>query len=180
MLFWQQPPPVHVEFSQHGWPGIPHKVHRFWSPQARFGPVQTPRVDDVALLMQHGCPASLPQARQVNGEVRLSHLVLGAVHAYPQHLSPSPPQRTLSRTHAPDVQVPSAPPHIPPLATQNAFTQQPPVPQTVPGQQASPGRPHEGPMGGESIPASGAGTSAATSAPGTPPEPDGAEPPLPA
>jgi hypothetical protein len=65
------------------------------------------------------------------------------------------------------------------LATQNVFTQQPPAPQIVPGQQASPGRPQDGPMGGESTPASEAATSTAPSAPTLPPEPNGVEPPLP-
>ncbi len=112
--------------AQQGWPAPPQVAHTLLvRPQAREGPQER--------LPQQGWPAP-PQIAQLP----FAQVTDGAVHTLSgQHPSPDPPQVP----QAPLAQIPPLPGHAEPLPVQTLFRQQPPPPQVLSAQQASPAPP---------------------------------------
>jgi len=133
---------------------------------------------------QQAEPAPMPQAPHTYGEIVVMHRVLGAVHRVPVTL-PVGPQQACDRPpqvpHAPFLQtlLPAVVPQSLPEATQRLDTQQPPLSQALPAQQASPGRPQMTPstVFPSFVPPSGGGAPPVPT--GTSTLPSGIMPPVP-
>ena len=134
----QQPPALHADLLQQGWPGAP-QLSQVNEPleQRAFGAVQAPSE-------QQGWPGT-PQLSQVNEppEQRAFGAVQTAAPDAPtgQQGNPAAPQLP----HAPPWQVPPTVAQVAPCAMQRPSTQQPPCAQAFPGQQGSPARPQAPP-----------------------------------
>lgn len=126
-------PVVHTRLAQQTWPAPPQASQTLPPPP----PLQMVLAAVQTRLAQHGCPADEPH----DAQVPWLHWVLGVVQLlFAQHIRPAAPQVV---PQAPAVQVPPMFGQVEAAPVQMLFTQQPPPPHLVPGQQASPGPPHE-------------------------------------